>query len=124
MTYFIGTGRWCKEVVDTYDLDPSLTLRCKRLKRQTFAWALSSMLVVLVIVGLGGASDPGTLRTTTPQWVTPHLYAAWFGATWIAISFMLQVLNIRANSEIIDEVVQQVHQIRVERGLDVAESSA
>ena len=123
VTYFIGTGRWCKEVADTYDLDPSLAQRCNRLKRLTFAWALSGMLTVLLIVGLGGASDPGTLRSTTPQWVTPHLYAAWFGATWIAISFMLQMANIRSNSEIIDEVVQRVHDIRVERGLDVAESS-
>ena len=79
------------------------------------------MLTVLLIVGLGGASDPGTLRTTTPQWVTPHLYAAWFGASWIAISFMLQMINIRLNSEIIDEVVRRVQQIRVERGLDVSE---
>ena len=123
VTYFIGTGRWCKEVADTYDLDPTFSQRSNQLKRRTFAWALSGMLTVLLIVGLGGASDPGTLRETTPQWVTPHLYAAWFGATWIAISFMLQMVNIRLNSEIIDEVVQRVHQIRVERGLDVAESS-
>ncbi len=123
VTYFIGTGRWCKEVAETYNLDPSLSQRCNQLKRRTFAWALSGMLTVLLIVGLGGASDPGTLRATTPQWVTPHHYAAWFGAAWIAISFMLQMANIRLNSEIIDEVVQRVHQIRVERGLDIAEPS-
>lgn len=118
VTYFIGTSRWCKEVVDTYGLPVDLVGTSTKLKRQCFAWSLSGVLVVMLIVGLGAASDPGTLRTTTPQWVKPHLFAALFGITWIAISLMVQVIKIRDNTEVVDNILTKVRQIRLERGLD------
>ena len=118
VTYFIGTSRWCKEVVDTYQLPVDLVKTSTKLKRQCFPWSLSGILVVMLIVGLGAASDPGTLRTTTPQWVKPHLFAALFGITWIAISLMVQVIKIRDNTEVVDKILTLVHQIRLERGLD------
>lgn len=119
VTYFIGTSRWCKEVVETYELTPELSAASTKLKRRTFPWSLSGILVVMLIVGLGAAADPGTLRSTTPQWAKPHLFAALFGAAWIAISFMFQVINIRDNSEVVDQILSLVRQIRIERGLDV-----
>jgi hypothetical protein len=59
VTYFIGTSRWGKEVVETYSLDAELVRRSTRLKRRTFPFALSSMLVVVGVIALGGAADPG-----------------------------------------------------------------
>ncbi|HEV3004682.1 MAG TPA: hypothetical protein VGX78_09475 [Pirellulales bacterium] len=59
VTYFIGTSRWCKEVVATYSLDGELVRRSTRLKRRTFPFALASMLVVVVLIASGGAADPG-----------------------------------------------------------------
>ena len=53
VTYFIGTGRWCREVVETYELDNVLIERSKQLKRQAFPWAVSGMLAVVTIVALG-----------------------------------------------------------------------
>src|SRR5690242_16402093 len=47
MTYFIGTSRWCKEVSETYGLDPKYVRRSTELKRSTFPWAFLSMLVVV-----------------------------------------------------------------------------
>ncbi len=38
VTYFIGTSRWCKEVVETYGLDAQFIRRSVALKRRTFPW--------------------------------------------------------------------------------------
>src|SRR5262245_48891489 len=53
VTYFIGTSRWCKEVVETYQLDRAAIDESNRLKRRTFPWALAGMLVVVGIIALG-----------------------------------------------------------------------
>ena len=50
LTYFIGTSRWCKEVVETYSLDPQLTERSRRIKRKNFPWSFSGILLVLTVV--------------------------------------------------------------------------
>src|SRR5262245_41838075 len=57
VTYFIGTSRWCKEVVETYQLDATAVAASNRLKRRTFPWALIGMLAVVGIIALGGAAD-------------------------------------------------------------------
>jgi hypothetical protein len=44
VTYFIGTGRWCREVVETYGLDPAYIDRSRTLKRRAFPFALLAML--------------------------------------------------------------------------------
>src|SRR4051812_22167611 len=59
ITYFIGTSRWCKEVVETYQLDTAAVAESNRLKRRTFPWSLLGMLTVVAIGALGGAADPG-----------------------------------------------------------------
>ena len=41
VTYFIGTSRWCKEVTETYRLDPNRVRQSNRLKRRAFAVARS-----------------------------------------------------------------------------------
>src|SRR3954469_24792000 len=38
VTYFICTSRWCKEVVETYQLDPTIIQSSNKLKRRTFPW--------------------------------------------------------------------------------------
>ena len=73
VTYFIGTGRWCREVVDAYGLDQALVARSNRIKRSVFPFALAGMLAVVAIVALGGAADPAAGRKGSREWVTPHL---------------------------------------------------
>jgi hypothetical protein len=119
VTYFIGTGRWCKEVVDTYQLDRSLSDDSVRLKRRCFAWALVGMLVTLTIVALGAAADPGTLRATTGRWVLPHFFAALGGGAAIAAAFAIEVNCIRNNSAIVQRILEQVRAVRLARGLEV-----
>ena len=84
VTYFIGTGRWCREVVETYGLSAALTQRAKAIKRAAFPGSVIGMLAVVGIVALGGAADPATGRPGTQNWVTPQLVGAMALAALIA----------------------------------------
>jgi hypothetical protein len=119
MTYFIGTGRWCKEVVDTYHLPNEFLAKSVKLKRQAFPWAIMSALAVVAVGSLGAAADPGTLRHGTEAWVNIHLIGAFLGITFIAIAFFIQGLRIAAHHQAIDDIVAEVRRIRIERGLEV-----
>jgi len=120
VTYFIGTSRWCKEVVETYGLDPSAVAASNRLKRRTFPWALGGMLTVVAVIALGAASDPGTGRPNTQDWADWHLVGALAGVLLIGWSFVVAWNNVFANHRIIQDVIAQVARIRRERGLDDA----
>lgn len=123
ITYLIGTCRWISEVCDAYGLDQGLVRKSTLLKRHTFPWSLAGMLAVLTIVALGAASDPGTLRATTGQWVLPHFYAAMVGGCVIVWAFFVQGVNLHRNAEIIESVVAEVRREREARGLDVEEAA-
>ena len=119
VTYFIGTGRWCREVAETYGLDAALVDRSRRLKRAAFPPALVGMLAVVAIVALGGAADPATGRKGSADWVTPHLVGGLGLAAAIAWCFQAQVPTIRRQQELIDEIMRAVRRERADRGLDV-----
>ena len=120
VTYFIGTSRWCKEVVDTYRLSPDLAASSTRLKRRSFPFALLGMLTILVISALGAASDPGTLRATTASWVLPHFTAAVGGLGLLAMFFWCQSELIHANTVIVEQILDKVQEIRREKGLETS----
>jgi hypothetical protein len=123
VTYFIGTSRWCREVVETYRLDPALARNSSRLKRRTFPWALAGMLAVVGIIALGGAADPSnTLQIDTAAWATWHLAGAILGILLIAWTYVAAWNNVHANQSVIEEIVAQVARVRRERGLDGTES--
>jgi hypothetical protein len=117
VTYFIGTSRWCKEVSETYQLDGSAVQRSNRLKRKTFPWALAGMLGVVVVIALGGASDPAT-GLDTRAWADWHLWGAILGIVLIAWTYYTAWNNVVANQAIISELVDEVGRIRRERALD------
>jgi hypothetical protein len=129
VTYFIGTSRWCKEVVDTYHFDGEAVRNSNRLKRRTFPWALAGMLAVVGIIALGGAADPATGRIDvatgelkTAAWAPWHMAGAFCGILFIAWTYLLAWNNIFAQHTIIQSLVAQVARVRRERGLD-AEST-
>lgn len=122
VTYFIGTSRWCKEVVDTYSLDSKLTEQSAVLKRRSFPWAVLGMCMVLVLFALGGASDPTTGLDSTGKWVQPHFFVALGSLGVWVFSFMRQADYISRNSSLVDAILAQVREIRLERGLDVEAS--
>lgn len=119
VTYFIGTGRWCREVVETYGLSAALIQRAKAIKRAAFPWSVVGMFAVVGIVALGGAADPATGRPGTQNWVTPHLVGGMALAALIAWCFQSQLPRIRWQQNLIEEVLDEVRVIRRDRGLDV-----
>jgi hypothetical protein len=119
VTYFIGTSRWCREVVEAYGLDEAILQRSNALKRRAFPPALVTMLAALGIAAFGAAADPGTLRANTSEWVMPHRIVSLVGVVAIAICLWKQARYIAANHVIIQEVLQKVKQLRRDRGLDV-----
>ena len=118
ITYFIGTGRWCREVVEMYHLEERLGQRSMDLKRQTFPWAVSAIMVVLVIASLGGAANPSVRLQDALRWEWPYFGIATFGTVWIAYAFRRLRKNIAENYTVIEQIVEQVKTIRRERGLD------
>jgi len=118
VTYFIGTSRWCKEVTETYKLDPQPLEQSARLKRGTFPWCVLGMLCVVGVAALGAASDPGTGGKETAEWATIHLGGAFFGLAFITWTYYRAWLNIVANQGVIQQIVDAVAVIRRERGLD------
>ncbi|MGD9644086.1 MAG: hypothetical protein AB7U73_00130 [Pirellulales bacterium] len=121
-TYFIGTSRWCREVVETYGLDPALWRRSTSLKRRTFPLCVANMLLAVVMVALGGAADPGASVQLQPiggiTWAQIHLVAAFAGLAWFVYSSTLQWNNIQANRDVIDAIMIEVRRERAARGLE------
>ena len=117
VTYFIGTSRWCREVVETYKLDGEYIACSNRLKRSAFPWALSAMLVIVGVIALGAAADPGTGRQHTEEWAMPHLLGSIVGIGFVCWAFLAQASRITANHVLINEIVADVARIRAERGL-------
>jgi hypothetical protein len=114
VTYFIGTSRWCKEVVETYRLDPSAVKESNRLKRRTFPWALAGMLAAIGIIALGGAADPAT-GPNTREWTDWHFGGALGGIVLIAWTYVAAWNNVVANQVIINNLVAEVARIRRHR---------
>lgn len=122
VTYLIGTSRWVKEVCEAYGLDAKYIDESTKIKRATFPWSVSGVFAIIVVIALGAASDPGTLRDTTGNWVLPHLIGALTGTCIIVTAIFLQAIHLHRNSQIIEEVVAEVQREREARGLPVEPS--
>lgn len=105
VTYFIGTNRWCREVVDAFSLDAELAARSQRLKKRAFPWSLIAILLILFIAGLGAASDPVTLNPDAADWVEYHWGLAMLGIVVIGGCLLAQVSLIGNNYELIQEIL-------------------
>lgn len=117
VTYFIGTNRWCLEVVETYSLDRELAYESARLKRRTFPWSLGGIGAILTIVTLGAAADASANFSNWADWVIPHYLMAICCTLFIGYSFMKQVANIGLNYDIIEKILVQVEELRSQKGL-------
>jgi hypothetical protein len=117
-TYFIGTGRWCKEVAETYGLDLAPVRTSNRLKRRAFAWSLLGMLTIVGVISLGAAADPATGRPNTQFWTNYHFAGAFGGLLLVAWTYVAAWNLICANQRVIEEIAAKVAGIRRDRGLD------
>ena len=76
------------------------------------------MLTVVVVGALGAASDPGTGRPDTASMASVHLAAAFAGLALVGWTYLRAWSNILDNQAVIQKILDDVQQIRQERGLD------
>jgi hypothetical protein len=119
ITYFIGTGRWSKEVVQAYALDAAWLRESQSLKRSCFPWAMMGIVAVLAMVVTGAACDPSTLMANTAQWVLLHAAATVAGTVLIALAMWKQFRYLQRNQQLIQKITQCVREIRDGRGLPI-----
>jgi hypothetical protein len=120
ITYFVGTSRWSKEVVETYRLNADWAEESARVKRKSFPWAVGGSLAVLGIVALGAASDPsGMNHAQSASWVLYHYLFALAGIGFIAWSFYQQGQCLWAHFALIERIMVEVRRMRQERQLPV-----
>jgi NhaP-type Na+/H+ or K+/H+ antiporter len=111
-TYFLGTGRWVKEVTLAYDLpDEPWHKRTRDLKRMVFPVALAAMLVTIATAA-GGA---GAQLQHWPWQV--HLGLALAALVVNLWAFRLEYQVVTENSGILEAVLREVDRIRAEKGL-------
>jgi hypothetical protein len=110
--YFLGTGRFVKEVAIAYQLpDAPLPRRTRELKRRTFPLALLAMLVPIAAGAAGAAAQ-------TQLW--PWQVHATLGAVALLVNlwaFVVEYRNVSINATVMDEVMREVDRIRAEHGL-------
>ena len=111
-TYFLGTGRWVKEVTLCYKMpDAPLHKRTRDLKRATFPPALTAMLVTIAAAAAGA----GVQMQSWPWQV--HLALALAALIVNGWAFRLEYRNLLVNSATLHEVLREVDRIRAEQGL-------
>jgi hypothetical protein len=110
--YFLGTGRWVKEVALAYRLpDAPLPRLTRDLKRRTFPLALAAMLTSIAAAAAGAAAQ----RQEWPWGIHASLAAATLLVNlW---TYGVEYRNVSINAGIIDEVMREVDRIRAEHGL-------
>src|SRR5581483_9935852 len=102
-TYFLGTGRWVKEVTLAYDLpDEPWHKRTRDLKRLTFPPALAAMLIAIATAAAGA----GAQLQGWPWQVHFSLGVATLVVNFWA--FRLEYRNVTENAGILEAVLREV----------------
>jgi hypothetical protein len=111
-TYFLGTGRWVKEVTLAYRIpDEPLHKLTRELKRGTFPPALFAMLTVIAAAAAGAGAQ---LREWPWQ---VHLTLATVGLAVNVWACRVEYRNVTINAGVLDQVLAEVDRIRKEAGL-------
>jgi hypothetical protein len=112
--YFLGTGRWVKEVALAYRLpDAPLPRLTRDLKRRTFPVALLAMLVPIAAAAAGAG-----VATQPDKWPWPaHATLAALTLLVNGWAFVVELRNVRINGGVLDDVMREVDRVRAEHGL-------
>jgi hypothetical protein len=112
-TYFLGTGRWVKEVTLAYRLpDAPLHKTTRELKRATFPPALFAMLIAIATAAAGA----GAQLQAWPVWIHPTL--AFLTVLINCWAFGVEYRNVTTNAIVILEVLAEVDRRRAAEGLN------
>jgi hypothetical protein len=110
--YFLGTGRWVKEVALAYRMpDEPLPKLTRELKRKTFPPALFAMLVPIATAAAGMA-----VQRQEGHW-TLHLGLALATLLVNAWAFVVEYRGVARNAWVIEEVMREVDRRRAAAGL-------
>ena len=111
-TYFLGTGRWIKEVGIAYRLDDGdLPKATRELKRRVFPAALYAMLVGIATAAAGAGVD-------IKAW--PWYVHAALGTLTLLVNiwaFRVEFQCLSENARVLTAVLTEVDRIREEQGL-------
>jgi hypothetical protein len=111
-TYFLGTGRWVKEVGIAYKLpDKVLPKLTRELKREVFPAALFAMLIAIATAAAGAGRQ-------LEEWHwSVHMVLALATLAVNLWAFTVEYRCVSVNAGVIDAVLDEVDRIRAERGL-------
>lgn len=112
ITYFIGTSRWCKEVVETYSLDTQLALQSATCKRQAFPWAMIGIATVLWLSAHGGAANPSVRLISAAPWGTSYAASAALCTVIMAFCFRKQTQYLAQNFRVIETILDDVQLVQ------------
>jgi hypothetical protein len=111
-TYFLGTGRWVKEVAIAYSLpDEGFYKPTRELKRASFPPALGAMLITIAASAAGAGVQLQMWR-----------WEIHFGLALITLAvniwaYRVEFRCVRDNAQVMEAVLVEVDRIRAERGL-------
>jgi hypothetical protein len=116
--YFLGTGRWVKEVAIAYRMpDVPLPKLTRELKRKTFPPALFAMLVPIATAAAGSAAQMQKWHWTI------HLGLAVATLLVNAWAFVVEYRSVTTNAWVIEEVMREVDRLRAAAGLPTNEEA-
>lgn len=111
-TYFLGTGRWVKEVGLAYGLaDDRLPRQTRELKRRVFPPALFAMLIVIATAAGGQGAQMGIWHWSI------HATLAVLALAVNAWAYTVEYRCLAENAVVLDGVMREVDRIRAEQGL-------
>ena len=110
--YFLGTGRWVKEVALAYEIpDEPLPKLTRDLKRRVYPAALFAMLVPIAATAAG----MGAMLREWPWQI--HLVLAVVTLVVNGWAFVVEYRCVSVNAAVLFQVLTEVDRIRAERGL-------
>ncbi|TWT57582.1 hypothetical protein KOR42_09440 [Thalassoglobus neptunius] len=117
LTYFMGTGRWIQETSDAYHFDEAARRRNIQLKYQVLPGMMLCLILILTTGAFGAVADPAS---NTQMNYADKIHFTLALTTLLAnlIVNVIQYNAISLNSQLVDQVYQEVLAVRKERGLD------
>jgi amino acid transporter len=104
-TYFLGTGRWVKEVARAYALpDAELPKQTREFKRTVFPPALFAMLSTIAAV----ASGAGAQTSIDSLWSLSHPVLTVLAMLINAYAYVVEYRIVSLNSAAMDRVMEEV----------------
>ena len=106
-TYFLGTGKWVKEVVAAYAMPEWIEAQAKKNKKKAFRFEFYCMLLIGITAWFGAASDA---RGFNPTW---HLFAASLTMAFNFGAFAVEYVVIVAQARLLLEVKKRADEQRL-----------